>query len=286
MNPLYEIKISCRDRPGIIAAVTRFIHHELGGNILDLNHHSEEEGHIFFLLSRFTLPPESEPLLHLLNEQPAFQELKRTYDWSFSVYDPALKPKIALLVSTTDHCLYELILKVQEGYLDTEIACVLSNHTTLERVARQFDLPFHYFPTGDDRAGQEALLDEALRRYNVDTVVLARYMQILSNEFIRRWEGRIVNVHHGFLPAFKGARPYHQAWKRGVKLIGATAHYATEDLDEGPILYQDVAPVRNNLSVKAFIQSGRDIERKVIVEGLKLHLERRVFLYEGRTIIL
>jgi formyltetrahydrofolate deformylase len=269
----------------VIAAIAGFIHQELGGNILDLHHHTEEEDRLFFLIARFSLPEANVRRVASLADQPVFRALEEAFGWSYAVYDLTVKPRVAILVSKTDHCLYELILKTKEGYLNADLCCVLSNHDDLAPVAERFGLPFRYFPMRE-KAEQEARIEETMTEYRVDTVVLARYMQILSSDFIRRWEGRIINVHHGFLPAFKGARPYHQAWKRGVKIIGATAHYATEDLDEGPILYQDVTPVRNNLSVKEFVQRGKDIERKVIVEGLKLHLERRVFLREGRTIIL
>ncbi len=286
MPPQYALRIACADRPGILAALTGFLWNDLGGNILDLNHYTDDENARFFFLCRFTPLNEASPPRADLMEYPRFRELHEIYEWDARLYDLSVKPRVALLVSKTDHCLYELILKTREGYLNADLCCVLSNHETLAPIARYFGLPFHHFPMTGDRAAQEANLEASLRDYGAENVALARYMQILSAGFTQRWSGRVINVHHGFLPAFKGARPYHQAWERGVKIIGATAHYATEDLDEGPILYQDVIPVKNNWSVKGFIEAGRDIERKVIVEGLKLHLDRRVFLHHGRAIVL
>jgi formyltetrahydrofolate deformylase len=281
---LYDLKIVCRDRPGIIAAIAGFIFNELSGNVLNLTHYTGEAENLFFFLVRFSTGQEAR--MAGLGSDPAFRVMTEEYGWTFRVYDLSVKPVVGVLVTQTDHCLYEILLKSRSGYLNAEIACILSNRDTLEPVAREFGLPFHYLPIEGDRAAQEAKVEALLREYRVETVALARYMQVLGAEFTRRWERRVINVHHGFLPAFKGARPYHRAWERGVKIIGATAHYATSDLDEGPILYQDVAPVRDNLSVKGFIEAGQDIERRVIVEGLKLHLEHRVFVYEGRTIIL
>jgi formyltetrahydrofolate deformylase len=280
----YDLKIVCRDRPGIIAAITGFVHNDLDGNVLNLTHYTGEAANLFFFLVRFTT--EDGEKMADLGADPVFRAMTEKYDWTFRVYDASDRPVVGVLVTQTDHCLYEILLKARSGYLKAEIACILSNRDTLEPVARQFGLTFHHLTIDGDKAAQEAKVESLLLDYRVEAVALARYMQVLSEEFTRRWEHRVVNVHHGFLPAFKGARPYHQAWERGVKIIGATAHYATVDLDEGPILYQDVAPVRDNLSVRGFIEAGQDIERRVIVEGLKLHLEHRVFVYEGRTIIL
>lgn len=280
------LRIVCEDRPGIIAAASNFIH-LFGGNIVDLNHHSDEEARAFFLRMRISLPAGQREAALAIDRDARFNELAQRFGWSFTVHDAARRPRIAVLVSKTDHCLYELILKSRDGFLNAEIACVISNHPDLQAVATRFELPFRHLPVIDGaKERQEDALDGILHEHGVEAVVLARYMQILTPGFVRRWPYRIINVHHGFLPAFAGARPYHRAWERGVKIIGATAHYATEDLDEGPIIFQDVIPVPQNPSVQELIESGRDVERKVLVNGVKLHLEHRVFRHQHRTIIL
>ena len=282
---IYMIKISCKDRPGIIAAMTGFIK-DKAGNILDLNHHTEELSRSFFLVCKFTVPQKKARVFEKLSHDKDFDRISRSYGWRYQIFRVPQKIRIAILVSKTDHCLYELLLKLKDKYLDAELCCILSNHRDLKEVAQQFGYPFHHVPVGRNKLRQETEIKKLLREYKVEAVVLARYMQILSPSFVREWRSNIINVHHGFLPAFKGKKPYHQAWRRGVKIIGATAHYVTEKLDEGPIVYQDVVTVAKNLSINEFIEKGKDIERKVLVEGLKFHLERKVFVHEGRTIIL
>ncbi len=194
--------------------------------------------------------------------------------------------RMAIFVSRTDHCLYDLLLRHRAGELACEIPLVVSNHADLEFVADQFGVPYHVFPiTKDDKADQEVQEIELLRRHGVDLVVLARYMQVLSARVIEAFPWRIINIHHSFLPAFMGGRPYHQARERGVKLIGATAHYATEDLDEGPIIEQDVIRASHRDSVEDLVRKGRDVERSVLSRAVRWHLEDRVLVYGNKTVV-
>jgi formyltetrahydrofolate deformylase len=194
--------------------------------------------------------------------------------------------RIAILVSKVDHCLYDLILRQRSGELGCEIACVVSNHETLRPVAEQFGIPFHHLPvTAANKADVEAQQLGLITEYEVELVVLARYMQILSGEFVDRLAGKILNIHHSFLPAFLGGNPYRQAHQRGVKLIGATAHYATRELDEGPIVEQDVVRCSHRDSVRDLIRKGRDLERGVLGRAVRWHLEDRVLVYGNKTVV-
>jgi formyltetrahydrofolate deformylase len=193
---------------------------------------------------------------------------------------------MAVLVSKTSHCLYEVLLKHQDGQLNCDIPLVISNHPDLSHIATDFHIPFFKVDPAKGKAAYEADMQKLLEEYDIDVICLARYMQILSPEFTRAWEHRIINIHHGFLPAFKGAKPYHQAWQKGVKIIGATAHFANEDLDQGPIIYQDIVRVNDTKSIEEFVLVGKDVERKVLVEGLKRYFNHNIFLAGNRTFIL
>lgn len=190
------------------------------------------------------------------------------------------------MVSKTSHCLYDLIARKNEGDLDCEIPLIISNHPDLEMIANQFRIPFYYLPvTAETKNEQEAKIRSLLKRFDIDLVVLARYMQILSAEFTQEWQGRIINIHHGFLPAFQGANPYRRAYERGVKMIGATAHYASEDLDQGPIIDQDVVRVNHELSPNGLRDVGKDVERRVLAKAVQAHLESRIIIFKNRTIV-
>ena len=201
-------------------------------------------------------------------------------------YYPENRQKMAIFVTREAAPLYDLLIKHQYGELPCEIPCILSNHQDLENTAKQFNIPFHYFPISPEtKSDQENAIREIIKKENIDLLVLTRYMQILSSEFVIEYQGRIINIHHGFLPAFKGNNPYRKAWERGVKMIGATAHYVTADLDEGPIIEQDVVSVNHQHSVKEMVQAGRDIERRVLTSAVKAHLQHRIILDGQRTII-
>jgi formyltetrahydrofolate deformylase len=218
--------------------------------------------------------------------ESAFAILAGSYRMEWSLLDRERRRRVAILVSKTNHCLYELLLKHQDGELDCEIPVIVANHPDLASVATQFHVPFFQVDPEKGKAAYEADLESILKGYQVDFIVLARYMQVLSGEFVARWQQRVINIHHGFLPAFQGAKPYHQAWAKGVKIIGATAHFVSDVLDQGPIIAQDVLRVSDTRSISEFIRLGKDVERKVLYEALRLYLDSSVFVREGRTFII
>ncbi len=274
---------SCTDRTGIVAALTSFVA-EYGGNIIDLDQHTDNTNQQFFMrlvwdISKSALSRDDLP------KAVGFVAKKFTdMRWSLSFTSPL--PRIAILASQTPHCLADLLLRHQMGELAGEMALVIANHPDLGDLCRHFKVPFHHLPV---EKGQKAEAEqkqlELLAEQQIDLVVLARYMQILSPVFVKAWEGRIINIHHSFLPAFVGAKPYHQAKERGVKIIGATAHYVTAELDQGPIIKQDVTPVSHRDEVEDLVRKGRDIERQVLGEAVRLHLQRRVLVSGNRTIV-
>jgi formyltetrahydrofolate deformylase len=274
--------VRCQDRTGIIAALSDFVFRH-GGNILDLDQHSEPESGRFFMrlvwaLDGFNLDPDGIRL--------GLEVLTRSLGLAWELYLDDRPDRIAIFCSKAAHCLYDLLLRQRLGELAGQVVLVLSNHADLRPAAEYFGLPFEVVPVAaDDRAAPEARQQELLAHHRVDLVVLARYMQILSPAFVQRWARRVINIHHSFLPAFAGARPYHQAHARGVKLIGATAHYATADLDEGPIIEQDVTRVSHRDSVADMVRKGRDLERQVLARAVCLHLERRLLVEGSRTIV-
>ncbi len=277
----YHLQITCPDTSGIIAACTSFLA-EMQANIVDLNQHSSSDINVFFLRAHFEVN-------HPLNEvdfTAHFSPLASNYEMQWHLHSLDRLHRVGILVSKTSHCLYELLLKNQDGELKCEIPCIVSNHPHLEGVARHFNIPFYVVPSTLTKPEQERQFAEIAQRHLIDTWVMARYMQILRSEFTELWKNRIINIHHGFLPAFKGAKPYHQAWNKGVKIIGATAHYATEDLDQGPIISQDVVSVSDNSSIAEFVEMGKDVERRVLLKALQLHVEHKIFVRSGRTFIL
>lgn len=274
---------SCTDRTGIVSTLTGFVA-EYGGNIIDLDQHTDSDSRQFLMrlvwdLSNSALSREDVPGGIALVAKK-FPDMR----WNITFGTPL--PRVAIMASTTPHCLADLLLRHQMGELRGEMALVIANHEDLRELSEHFGVPFHCIPVTDgDKAAAEAKQLALLRENNIDLVVLARYMQILSPDFVREWEGRIINIHHSFLPAFIGARPYHQAKARGVKIIGATAHYVTADLDQGPIIEQDVTRVSHRDEVDDLIRKGRDIERQVLGTAVRLHLERRVLVSGNRTIV-
>jgi formyltetrahydrofolate deformylase len=275
------LKIQCNDQPGIIAAITSLIS-QSGGNILDLDQHTATDIDTFMLKTNFKLLPgfKSEKF------ESDLSFLAEKYNMEWELFDPLHKQQVAIFVSKTSHCLYELLIKHKDGELPCDFPVVVSNHPDLEKVAHDFNIPFYHVSSKQPKEDQETEFNKIANKYEIDLIVMARYMQILRKEFTEQWKHRIINIHHGFLPAFQGAKPYHQAWKKGVKLIGATAHFATEDLDQGPIISQDVAKITDTYSIKEFVQLGKDIERKVLFEGLKTYLEQRVFVLNNRTFLM
>jgi len=274
--------VSCRDRTGLVAALSQFIA-EHGGNIVDLDQHAEADSGMFFMRLKWSLTTFA---LSRSAIEEALAGYARRFELTWSITWGDHIPRVAVFVSKTPHCLYDLLLHQRLGDLGGVVAVVISNHQDLADVAQHFDVPFVHLPvTTDTKAAIEARQDAILAEHRVDLVVLARYMQILSPEFVARWAGRVINIHHSFLPAFVGARPYHQARERGVKLIGATAHYVTADLDQGPIIEQDVCRVTHRDEVDDLVGKGRDLERRTLSRAVRLHLERRLLVHGNRTIV-
>ncbi|MDP9363462.1 MAG: formyltetrahydrofolate deformylase [Chloroflexota bacterium] len=278
-----RLVVSCPDRPGIVAAVSRFLY-ERGANIVHSDQHSTDpvDG-VFFLRVEFDLPGlmELAPAL-----ERAFAPVAGRYGMDWRLALAARPQRIAIMVSGEDHCLLELLWQRRAGELGAEIALVVGNHAAMAEVVAPWNVPFHHVPVdagtkAEAERDQLALFDAA----KVDLVVLARYMQILSPAFVQRWRHRMINIHHSFLPAFVGAKPYAQAHQRGVKLIGATAHYVTEELDAGPIIEQDVRRVDHRHAVADLRQFGRQIERAVLARAVAWHVEDRVLVHGNRTVV-
>lgn len=279
MKGVYLLQVECPDKPGLVAAATGALALS-GANIVDLAQHSAPSRGLFLLWARLEAP------CGLAELAAGFEPVAKAYQMQARFFDAGARPKVAVLASRTDHCLYELLLKHADGHLDCDLVGVAANHPDLAPVAAHFNVPFAHIPQQGDQAAHELALQAHLQAWGAELLVLARYMRILSPGFIGRWEYAVVNIHHGFLPAFSGAKPYHQAWDKGVKLVGATAHFATAELDAGPIIAQDVLRVSDRLSVEELVDKGKDVERKVIVDALRLVLERRVFVHQGRTFVL
>jgi formyltetrahydrofolate deformylase len=274
--------LHCPDAKGIVYRVAQFLY-VLGGNILHAEQHQEELDNRFFMRVRFDrgdMGVEREAIAQAL--APIAREFQMETRLGFAED----RKRIAVMVSKYDHCLYDLFLRQADGELNADIALVVSNHPDLAHVARAFDTPFHHVPV--DPADKPAAERRALALFQeagVDLVVLARYMQVLSPVLIGAYRDRIINVHHGFLPAFKGARPYHQAYEYGVKIIGATSHYVTEDLDMGPIIEQETVRVSHSHRAGDLVALGKDIEKRVLAAAVKAHVEDRIMLYRRRTIV-
>ena len=276
----HALRISCPDRIGIVAAVSTTLA-RLECNIEDSNQFSDQASGTFFMRVTANVPPD-----RLDDLNAAVSEIAARFEMDWSLHDLAAKPRILVLVSRFDHCLNDLLYRASIGALPAEIAAIGSNHETARRLAEVYDVPFHHLPvTPDTRAAQERQLLDLIKGTSAELVVLARYMQILSPELCTQLRGRAINIHHSFLPSFVGARPYQRAFDHGVKIIGATAHYVTPELDEGPIIEQDVARVDHALRVKDLIALGRDIEAQVLARAVKLHVEHRIFLNGRRTVV-
>ncbi|MDX1544532.1 MAG: formyltetrahydrofolate deformylase [Christiangramia sp.] len=278
----FTLLIHCPDTSGIIAAVTSFFYKHKG-NIIYIDQYVDVENKIFFM----RLECEFAHRIQSNGLRSEFEEgIGKPYKMSWHIYTASMKLNMALFVSKYDHCLYDILGRYRSGELDVHIPFIISNHRDLEHIARSFDIPFHYIPVikGKKEEAEKKQL-ELLQKEKVDLIVLARYMQIISPKMIKAYPNRIINIHHSFLPAFAGAKPYHFAYKRGVKIIGATCHYVTEELDEGPIIEQDITRISHSHSVKDLILKGRDLEKIVLARGIKLHIERKTLVYNNKTIV-
>lgn len=279
--PTATLLISCPDQRGLVAKFANFIYAN-GGNIIHADQHTDFKAGLFLTriewqLEGFNLPRE------LIG--PAFNAIALPLDAHWQLHFSDTVPRLAIWVSRQDHCLLDLILRQRSGEFAAEIPLIMSNHPHLEAIATQFGIPYHHIPMKPDmRPEQEAKQLNLLRQHRIDLVILAKYMQILSADFVAQFP-QVINIHHSFLPAFPGANPYERAFERGVKIIGATAHYVTEDLDEGPIIEQDVIRVSHRDQTNDLIRKGKDLERIVLARAVRLHLQNRVLVYGNRTVV-
>ncbi len=277
------ILINCPDQPGIICTVTGFIHSQ-GGNVIYLDQHVDKQADIFFMRVESDFEASTFSIASFKKEFENDLALPYKMKWSFNTDD--MIPKMALFVSKYNHCLYDLLSRYKSGELKVEIPFIISNHSDLKDIADQFNIPFYHIPvTKETKAIAEDKQLILLKENQIDFIVLARYMQIVSSKIIDQYTNRIINIHHSFLPAFAGAKPYHAAFKRGVKIIGATSHYVTEALDAGPIIEQDVTTVSHSHAIKDFIAKGRDLEKIVLSRAVKLHVQRKTMVYNNKTVI-
>ncbi len=279
--PTATLLISCPDQKGLVAKIANFIYAN-GGNIIHADQHTDFSAELFlnrieWQLEGFNLEP------NLI--APAFAAIAKPLSANWTIHFSNTLPRIAIWVTKQDHCLLDLLWRWQRKELRAEIPLIISNHLTLQPIAEQFSIDFHHIPiTKENKTQQESKQLEVLKEQGIDLVVLAKYMQILSPEFVQFFPS-IINIHHSFLPAFAGAKPYHQAYERGVKIIGATSHYVTSDLDQGPIIEQDVVRISHRDTVEDLIRKGKDLERVVLARAVRLHLENRVLVYGNRTVI-
>jgi formyltetrahydrofolate deformylase len=275
--------IHCPDKPGIVVAITDFIHSN-GGNILYLDQHVDSERGVFFMriewdLKEFVIQPEkiAEYFETLVGSR---------YSMTASLHFSGTKPKMALFVSKAAHCFYDLLARYESAELNVDIPVIISNHPDLQKAAERLGIEYHCIKVDkDNKQQQEEKQKNLLCKHNIDFIVLARYMQVLSDDFVKDFSQRVINIHHSFLPAFPGARPYQRAYERGVKIIGATSHYVTADLDAGPIIEQDVVHVSHKDSIEDMIRIGRDLEKIVLARAVRHHVQHDLLVYENRTVV-
>lgn len=285
MQPTAILLLHCPDKLGIITEITKFIT-DNHGNIVYLDQYVDKVDSRFFMrveweLTNFAIPSDKiEEYIETL--------YGKRYDMEFDIYFNSQKPRMALFVSKMSHCLYDLLARYKAGELDVEIPCIVSNHENLRYVAEQFDIPYYVWAINKDWSNKKEVEQaemELLEREKITFIVLARYMQIISEEMIERYPHKIINIHHSFLPAFIGAKPYHQAYQRGVKIIGATSHYVTSELDAGPIIEQDVVRITHKDTPETLVLKGKDLEKIVLSRAVKKHIERKILTYHNKTII-
>jgi formyltetrahydrofolate deformylase len=282
MKNTATLLITCPDTKGIVAAIANFLYQH-NANILHADQHQDAENSLFLMRVEWDLKDFS---LDEASFAKAFKVIAKTYKMTWELKFSKDKPRMAIMVSQYDHCLADLLHRFKNNELQCDIPLIISNHLDTQKLAEFYGIPFFHIPVEKDKkkeaeAKQFALFD----KYQVDFIVLARYMQILSEDFVKRYPQRVINIHHSFLPAFIGARPYHRAFERGVKLIGATSHYVTEVLDEGPIIEQDIDRISHRDQVEDLIQKGRDLERIVLSKAVRWHIENRILIYANKTVI-
>jgi formyltetrahydrofolate deformylase len=281
-NPTAILLLSCKDRTGLVSRISNFIF-ERGGNILDLDEHVDPVENMFFIRVAWSTKNFS---IGLEEIEEAITPLAKEFKASWNIKIAEEKLRTAIFVSKYDHCIQDILWRQKMGEFEIEIPLIISNHPDLKPLAKQYDIPFYEFPISkENKPGQEKKELELLKEHKIDTIILARYMQILSPDFVRKYPSRIINIHHSFLPAFVGSKPYNQAYERGVKIIGATSHYVTADLDEGPIIEQGIIRISHKDSIKDLIRKGRDLERRVLAQAILNHSQHRILVHGQKTIV-
>ena len=274
--------LSCADRRGLVSRISHFIY-ERGGNILDLDEHVDPVEKTFFIRVSWSTENFSIPATELVE---AFAPLAKEFNAIWKIRFTGCKTRVAIFVSRYDHCLQEILWRNRIGEFTIDIALIVSNHPDLGLLAAHHGIPFHFFPVSRENKQEiERQEIDLLEKHSIDTIVLARYMQVLSSQFVERYPGQIINIHHSFLPAFVGSSPYRQAYERGVKIIGATSHYVTEELDQGPIIEQDILRVSHKDTLDDLVRKGRDLERLVLSRALRLHSEHRILVNGKKTVV-
>ena len=282
MKNTATLLITCPDTKGIVAAIADFLYQH-NANILHADQHQDAENSLFLMRVEWDLKDFS---LDEASFAKAFEVIAKTYKMTWELQLSKDKPRMAIMVSQYDHCLADLLHRYKNNELQCDIPLIISNHLDTQKLAEFYGIPFFHIPVEKDKKKEAEAKQFALfEKYQVDFIVLARYMQILSEDFVKRYPQRVINIHHSFLPAFIGARPYHRAFERGVKLIGATSHYVTEVLDEGPIIEQDIDRISHRDQVEDLIQKGRDLERIVLSKAVRWHIENRILIYANKTVI-
>jgi len=278
-----KLLIQCEDQVGIIAQVTNYIKTH-NGNILSLEQHVDEVNSVFFMrleweMDDFNIVPEKV-------KQRFDEQIGKSYGMKTELYFSETVPRLAVFVSKLSHCLYDILYRIESGEWKAELPLIVSNHSSMKDIADRFGIDFYHIPISkENKLNQEKVQVDLLEKYEIDLVILARYMQILSDNFVSQYQNQIINIHHSFLPAFPGAKPYHSAFERGVKIIGATSHYVTKDLDEGPIIAQDVIRISHRDSPKDLVKKGKDLEKLVLSRAVSSHIERKILVRENKTII-
>lgn len=282
MEHTYRLVISCPDGVGLVAKVSNFLAN-YNGWITEASHHADPQAGWFFMRNEIkasSMPLDTEGF------KIAFSPIAEEYDMKWHIADSRQKKRVVLMASKESHCLADLLHRYHDDELNADIVAVISNHDDLRRMVEWHNIPFHHVPVNKSNKPEAfAEVSSLLAGYNVDLIVLARYMQILPPELCEIYSGKVINIHHSFLPSFAGAKPYHQAYGRGVKLIGATCHYVTQDLDEGPIIDQDVIRVGHNHTIEDMVRLGRDVEKNVLARGVRYHVEDRVIIHENKTVV-
>jgi formyltetrahydrofolate deformylase len=282
MERTYRLVVSCPDRTGIVAKVSNFLA-MYNGWITEASYHADQKNGWFFM--RNEIKANSLPF-DLDAFRTVFAPIAREFSMHWRVADSGVRKRVVLMASRESHCLADILHRWHSHELAVDIVAVISNHEDLRRMVEWHDIPYHHVPvTAQTKADSFVQISALIEQHQADTVVLARYMQILPPDLCTRLHGQVINIHHSFLPSFAGAKPYHQAYDRGVKLIGATCHYVTEDLDQGPIIDQDVVRINHSDTIEDMVRLGKDVEKNVLARGLRLHLEDRVIIHENKTVV-